>query len=235
VESASGSSATHQLSTMPTMVFFSVPTLTPSFTSEQVMRLTGLSRRRLNYWLDHGVISAEIDKARGRGHVRVWSFANLVEIRCAIWLREQISLQLLRAVVRKLRSGGLDTPLAEVRVGVIAPTSRHPKVVVQGQDGKWAEALSGQLVMMELLLPVGQFRSELDKAIVRDRRQRRAPGKIESRRGALGSTKVFAGTRIPVAAVQRLHEAGWDTKRIVEEYPGLTRRDIQVALSLEAG
>ena len=35
------------------------------FTSEQVMRLTGVSRRRLTYWLDHGIVSAEVDEARG--------------------------------------------------------------------------------------------------------------------------------------------------------------------------
>ena len=38
-----------------------------AFTSEQVMRVTGISKRKLNYWLDNGIISADIDEARGRG------------------------------------------------------------------------------------------------------------------------------------------------------------------------
>jgi uncharacterized protein (DUF433 family) len=203
------------------------------FTSEQVMRLTGVSRRRLTYWLDHGIVSAEVDEARGRGHIRLWSFANLLEVRVALWLRESVSLQLLGKIVRKLRQRGFASPLAELRVAVVRGRSAE-RVTIQEPDGTWGEPLSGQLVM-ELVLPLDRFSAEVAKAAERDRKLRRRAGAIEQHRGRLGSTPVFAGTRIPVAAVQRLLAAGWDASRIVAEYPGLTPADVRAAAERQAG
>jgi uncharacterized protein (DUF433 family) len=40
---------------------------------------------------------------------------------------------------------------------------------------------------------------------------------------------VFAGTRIPVATVQRYLEAGYDTAAILREYPSLTSADVEAA------
>jgi uncharacterized protein (DUF433 family) len=45
---------------------------------------------------------------------------------------------------------------------------------------------------------------------------------------------VLAGTRVPVAAIQRLDAAGWSVERIIDNYPGLTRRDVAVALKVKA-
>ncbi|MHB8290047.1 MAG: DUF433 domain-containing protein [Acidimicrobiales bacterium] len=59
-------------------------------------------------------------------------------------------------------------------------------------------------------------------------------GLIERRQGKLGSKSVFAGTHIPVETVVRLHSAGWDLKRILDNYPGLTAVDVKVTL-VEAG
>jgi uncharacterized protein (DUF433 family) len=202
-----------------------------AFTSDQVMRVTGISRRRLNYWLEHGIISADIDAAKGRGRVRLWSFENLLEVRVALWLRDRVSLQLLTKIVKSLRRRGYETPLATLVLAVVEPKSarRQSRVIFQDESGKWEEALSGQLVM-ELSLPVGAMRSELSSALDRDQRQRRKSGKIERQRGRLGSAPVFAGTRIPVGAVERLHAAGWSTKRILAEYPGLKVGDIRAAI-----
>jgi len=201
-----------------------------AFTTEQAIRLTGVSRRRLTYWLERGIVGAEADVIRGRRHVRLWSFTNLLEIRVALWLRDRVSLQYLGRVVHALRDHGLTTPLAEVRVAVVEAIGRKGlSIVVQGPDGAWEEPLSGQLVM-ELVLPLGRFREELSNAVERDRRQNRRPGQVEQHRGQLGSAAVFAGTRVPVAAVQRLHAAGWDTNRILAEYPALTATDVRAAL-----
>jgi len=52
----------------------------------------------------------------------------------------------------------------------------------------------------------------------------------------MGSVEVLAGTRVPVAAIRRVDAAGWSAERIVENYPGLTVRDVTVALKrLAAG
>ena len=49
------------------------------------------------------------------------------------------------------------------------------------------------------------------------------------RRGVQRSKPVFAGTRIPVAAVQRYLDAGYDTAAIIREYPSLTPEDVETA------
>ncbi len=202
------------------------------FSTEQVMRITGISRRRLDYWLEHRIVSADIDTSRGKRRVRLWTFENLLEVRVALWLRNVVSLQLLTKIVASLRRRGYSTPLATLTLRVVAPTSprRQSRVVFMDESGEWEEVLSGQLVM-ELTLPMGAMRDELEKAISRDERSRRKSGQIERRRGRLGSTPVFAGTRVPVSAVLTMHKAGWSTERILSEYPGLKTGDIRTAVA----
>jgi DNA-binding transcriptional MerR regulator len=208
-----------------------------AFTAEQVMRLTGISRRKLTYWLENGILAADVDAARGRGHVRLFSFRNLVEVRVALWLRDKVSLQLIRKIVRRLRTGGgPDQPLAELRFAVIEDRSgRRPprhEVIVQGPDGAWEQARSGQKVM-EITVPVRQFAEELREAAAKDRRRRRRTGQVERRRGVLGSATVLAGTRVPTKAIRSLRDAGYSVDRILRNYPGLTRKDVAAALADE--
>lgn len=208
-----------------------------AWTTEQVLRITGVSKRRLGYWLDKQIISADVDEARGRGRVRLWSFSNLVEVRVVMWLRDRVSLQLIGKIVSQLRDHGVDQPLSEVRFAVVdTGRSRRPTdVVVQRSDGSWETPIDGQVVM-EVVLPLERFADELRVASERDRAGRRQPGRVERRRGRMGSVEVLAGTRVPVAAIRRLDAAGWSAERIVENYPGLTVRDVTVALKrLAAG
>jgi uncharacterized protein (DUF433 family) len=204
-----------------------------AFTSDQVMRVTGISRRRLNYWLEHDIISADIDAAKGRGRVRLWSFENLLEVRVAVWLRERVSLQLLTKIVRSLRRRGYSMPLATLRLAVVEANKprRQARVIFQDEAGEWEEVFSGGQLVMEITLPVGAMRDELSKALDRDQRKRRKSGQIERQRGRLGSAPVFAGTRIPVSAVERLHKAGWSTQRILAEYPGLKPGDVRAVVA----
>lgn len=205
-----------------------------AFTTEQVLRITGVSRRKLSYWLERGIVSADVDEARGRGRVRLWSFHNLVEVKVALWLRERVSLQLIARIVELLRKEGYAQPLAEVRYAVVdtGKARRPTEVVVQHADGAWAVPVGGQIVF-EGVLPLAQFADELSRAADRDARARRRSGAVEQRRGVLGSTTVLAGTRVPTKAIARLHEAGWDEARILENYPDLTSADIRAALRVE--
>ncbi len=209
----------------------------PAFTSEQVMRVTGISKRKLNYWLDNGIISADIDEARGRGRVRLWSFQNLLEVRVALWLRDRVSLQLLRKIVGSLRKRGFEMPLADLRLGVVesANPRKRARIVFQTESGEWEEVFEGGQLVLRLTLPIKAMSDELAKAVERDQRQRRRAGQIEKRRGRLGSEPVFAGTRIPVTAVQRMHDAGWTSKMILAEYPSLKPKDVRAAVSRPRG
>jgi uncharacterized protein (DUF433 family) len=202
-----------------------------AWTTEQVLRITGVSKRRLGYWLDKGIISADVDEARGRGRVRLWSFANLIEVRVVVWLRDRVSLQLIGKIVGYLRKRGIEQPLSELRFAVVdtGRVRRPTDIVVQQADGSWETPIDGQVVM-EVVLPLERFADELRVASERDRARRRRPGRVERRRGRMGSVEVLAGTRVPVAAIRRLHAAGWSAARIIENYPGLTDKDIAVAV-----
>jgi uncharacterized protein (DUF433 family)/DNA-binding transcriptional MerR regulator len=205
------------------------------FSSIQVIRIAGISKRRLDYWIDKGIVTADIDRAQGRGRVRLFSFANLVEVRVAAWLRDKMSLQLIGKIVQRLRSDDTRLPLAEVTFGVIEDRTRgrpRHQVVVLRPDGVWEEWHSGQKIM-EITVPLSTFAEELRHSAEADRRRTRKVGKTEKRRGVLGSTEVVAGTRIPTSAIRSLHRAGYDLDRILESYPGLEPADIKAAIGAE--
>jgi uncharacterized protein (DUF433 family) len=210
---------------------------TAAFTSDQALRLTGASRRRLGYWVDTGLISPSIQRGEGRGRVRLFSFANLLELRTAVWLRDKVSLQLIRKIVQRLHEQGLDQPLSSVTFGVIEYQRKDGgssyDVVLQRADGQWEEwRRPGQLII-ELTVPIKTFVEELGKKIAADGARRTKVGKVERRRGVLGSTTVIAGTRIPTRAVWDLHEAGYSDRAILRSYPGLSKADVTAALAAE--
>ncbi len=212
------------------------PTLEGVFTSEQVLRIAGITRRRLDYWIEKGIITADIDRAKGRGRVRLFSFSNLLEVRVAAWLRDKVSLQLIGKIVRRLRAEDSARPLAEMTFGVVEGWSggrESHSVVVKRPDGTWEEWESGQKIM-EIVLPLGTFADELRHSAAAERRRTRRVGEVEHRRGTLGSSSVVAGTRIPTASIRRLHEAGQSVDEIVASYPGLDPDDVVAALAEEA-
>jgi len=205
------------------------------FTSQQVMRLSGITKRRLDYWIEKGIVTPDIDRARGRGRVRLFSFANLVEFRVAAWLRDKVSLQLIGKIVQRLRAEETLRPLARVTFAVIEDHVRgrpHHRVVVQQADGSWEEWHSGQKIM-EITVPLRTFEEELRRLAQEDRRRSRRVGKTERRRGVLGSAEVIAGTRVPTSSIWSLHEAGYNVERILDSYPGLEREDVLGAVEAE--
>ncbi len=213
------------------------------FTSNQVLRLTGVTKRRLDYWIHQDLVAPDISKARGRGTVRLFSFENLLEVRVAVWLRSKnVSLQLIRKIVAKLKKRGLDHPLSAVAFAVVEPPARYgrakparePDIVLQLEDGSWETGvLSGQKVM-EMALPLKRFRDELTQSVGEDRKRHKRVGRVERRRGVLGSTPVIAGTRIPVSAVWSLHKAGYTNVQILANYPGLEIGDVRAAIRRES-
>lgn len=205
------------------------------FSSQQVIRLAGITKRRLDYWIDKGIVTADIDRAEGRGRVRLFSFANLVEVRVAAWLRDKVSLQLIGKIVQRLRSEDARLPLAELTFGVVEDTVRgrpRHQVVVLGEDGVWEEWRTGQKIM-EITVPLKTFAEKLRQSAEADRRRSRRVGKTEKRRGVLGSAEVVAGTRVPTSAIWSLHEAGYSLQRILDSYPGLEPADVKAAIRAE--
>jgi uncharacterized protein (DUF433 family) len=210
-----------------------------AFTTDQVIRLTGLTRRKLEYWIETGVLTADIDLAKGRGRVRLFSFQNLIEARTAAWLRDKISLQLIRKIIVRLRGTGTSRPLASVRFGVIEFAGRSGadryEVVLERPDGGWESwRRPGQLIM-ELTVPIEAFAASLRAQAAADRAAKRRIARIERRRGVLGSASVVAGTRVPTMAIWNLHRAGMKAADIAAEFPGITVLDVRAAIEHEQG
>lgn len=205
-----------------------------SFTSEQVVDLTGVSRRKLGYWVQTGVIRPSVEHARGRGAVRLYSFQDLVEVRTAMYVRDLVSLQLIRRIVLNLRARGIEAPLASVRFGVFKEPDAEPFVVMQLPDGEWESVRRPGQLVMEIAVPLAELVKDLEDRIEARRERRGKIGKVERRRGTMGSTPVIAGTRVPTKAVWSLHQNGASTQEILDSYPGLHESDVRAALRVES-
>ena len=67
-----------------------------SFTSHEVVELTGITPRQLQWWDERGIVKAERD-----GHRRLYSFEDVAEIAVICELRRRgFSLQRMRKVIR---------------------------------------------------------------------------------------------------------------------------------------
>src|SRR6185503_20415676 len=87
------------------------------FSADVTHRVVGVTYRQLVYWDKTGLIRPSIQKARGRGSRRVYSFEDLVELRVvARLLAVSISLRAVRKVARYLRQHFTEVvrPLAQL-------------------------------------------------------------------------------------------------------------------------
>src|ERR1035438_8226483 len=88
------------------------------FSLGQLAILSGVKPRTLDHWAATGFLRPSIQKARGTGTKRVYSFSDAVAARVVKELRAAgVSLQSLRLVVSQLRKFQFtDQPLADLRL-----------------------------------------------------------------------------------------------------------------------
>jgi len=84
----------------------------PGFTSREAAQISGVPFFTVDYWDRSKFLKPSIARStgRGRGHGRLYSYADILRLRIARELREQhVSVQTLRHVVKRLgeRAGGL--------------------------------------------------------------------------------------------------------------------------------
>lgn len=200
-----------------------------AFTVDKVVRVTGLTRRQLQYWDEQGFIAPSLAHGHGRGHPRLYDFRDLVSLRVAADLRDQwgISLQQIRKVVVHLRTLDYERPLSQLQV-----FARQGELYFR-EAGSVRSARQPSQTLTTFTIPFEPLIHLLEAAVAElDARKR---GLIETRRGALGSKPLIAGTRIPVATVQRMAAAGLTQRRIREHYPDLTTADIRAAMGAGGG
>ena len=124
-----------------------------AYNVDTVLELTGLTARQIRYWDTTGLVSPSLQRAKGRGSKRLYSFEDLVELRTvARLLTAGVSLQRVRKVVDYIvRVRDVARPLSSLRFLVDGND-----VFVSSEDTRqWEDALrSGQIL---LIVPVDEI------------------------------------------------------------------------------
>jgi len=196
-----------------------------AFAEDHVERLTGVSRAQLHHWDKSGFyLPSFADKNRSTPFSRVYSFKDIVALRVLNSLRNQfnVSLQHLREASERLSHLAADK-WTGTRLWVL-----NKKVVWQEPgSGKPQEIISGQYVVPVVLEIVV---ADTIKAIAElNIRGLSKIGQIEKSRYIGHNAPVFAGTRIPVSAINRYFAAGYSVPEILKEYPDLSAADVEAA------
>jgi len=75
-----------------------------SFTTTEVSRIVGASRRQLAYWDETGLLSPSMRAASGKGSRRLYSLQDIIELKILLrLLKSPLSLQRIRTSFRFIR------------------------------------------------------------------------------------------------------------------------------------
>jgi uncharacterized protein (DUF433 family) len=200
-----------------------------AFTEEQVVRLTGVTRRQIRYWATDKFFVPSIKMEDEKlAALRLYSFRDLLCLKIISSLRNdrRVSFPELRKTKDRLSHLG-DDMWAKTTLYV------HRKKVVfdNPATGQKEEASTGQGVL-EIPLKVVTGRME-DAVRAMRRRNNESIGKIDQKRGKAQNQPVIAGTRIPVQNIQAFHKAGYSVSAIQAQYPILDIADISAAINFK--
>ena len=214
---------------IPSPPTLDISSVVAAFSEDQVESITGLSKGRLRYWAKTSFFSPSFVEDNPRmPYSRFYSFRDIVALRALEKLRvkDNVPLQHLRKVADELNH--LKTNLwADTKLYVF----NRRVVLVNHQTGVPEEVLSGQSVLSIVLEnAIRDTRTEIAKL---RQRSKDSIGKIQKRRFIVRNAWAVAGTRIAVSSIKRLHEDGYSVEQIIEEYPDLTREDVEAALKHE--
>lgn len=107
-----------------------------TFRGPEVCQLVGISYRQLDYWVRAGWVVPSVQGSPGRGHHRLWSERDLVELEAMGALADHGQVHHGAALVRAIRRSGLERGWA----------------VGRGED--WAVARSAEMAL-QMSLAVG--------------------------------------------------------------------------------
>jgi uncharacterized protein (DUF433 family) len=196
-----------------------------AFSEEQASALTHLSITRLRYWARTEFFAPSYVDANPGPYGRFYSFKDVVALRTLEMLRVRngVPLQHLRKVAEKLShlKDGLWTT-TKLRV------CNRKVVFDEPETGRPREVVSGQFVeeykLQEIIRETGSEIERLKERVADD------VGQVVTLRGVQRGALIVAGTRVPVASIQRLREDGYSVDQILNEYPRLERKDVEAAI-----
>ncbi|MHB8159236.1 MAG: MerR family transcriptional regulator [Thermoleophilia bacterium] len=140
-----------------------------AFNSKTACKLIGITRRQIGYWDETHLIKPSVQEAGGRGSVRLYSFADLVQLAVVKSLIGQgISLQKIRKSINYLKKNfpQIEKPLAQLKF----LTDGMTFFVLTSNNKEILNALAGGQLVLSIAL--GQIIENLKgevKSISQDR------------------------------------------------------------------
>lgn len=190
-------------------------------TRRSMAQIAGVSLAQLDYWAHTGLTVPRVDREFSpRNRVRLYDFRDALSVTVAAELKHRgVSLQHIRRIVEHLHARGYDRPLTELKFATLGG-----QVYFQHDDGTWEGGIQPDQLVLYQVLDLRPLNSRIRSVVDRVRED---SGRIEKRRGVLGSKPVFAGTRIPVDTVRRYLASGRSVDQVKGAYPDLTEPDIR--------
>ena len=135
-----------------------------TFNTKSISKITGLSKRQIDYWDTTHFIKPTVREASGYGSVRLYSFTDLIQLKVAKTLKDAgVTLQKIRKSLNFLRKhmSDIEKPLAALRFltdgeGIFVLTA-DKKIILDTLKG-------GQLVFA---IALGEIVQELNGEIKR--------------------------------------------------------------------
>jgi predicted RNase H-like HicB family nuclease/DNA-binding transcriptional MerR regulator len=143
------------------------------FSADVTRRVVGVTYRQLVYWDKTGLVRPSIQRARGRGSRRLYSFEDLVELRViGRLLAVNISLPSARKVARYLRQHFSEVvrPLARLSLltngkSVLVQTTDQSRLVDATADGQLAITVAVAPIVESLRERVAELRASRELVV----------------------------------------------------------------------
>ena len=149
----------------------------------QVCKIVGITYRQLDYWARTDLIRPSVADAKGSGSQRRYGYRDLLELKVIKSLLDAgVSLQSARRAIKTLHENvGGDLATANL---VLAGTHS----VLARSDGEIVDLLKGGQGVLNMILPLGGVKEELDAAIHELTGGQPAPADAASAPGAAASS-----------------------------------------------
>jgi len=146
-----------------------------NFNTNMVCKLTGLTKRQIDYWDRIHFIKPSVREASGYGSIRLYSFTDLVQLKVASTLKDKgLSVQKIRKSINYLKKAfpEVEKPLAEMRLITDGETIF---VLTEKKQVIFNTLSKGQMVMS---IAIGAIIEELKGEVEKIGRERKYKVKV---------------------------------------------------------
>lgn len=196
------------------------------FTLEMVGELTDTSESTLRRWLTDGLIVPSYANEPRVRYGRIFTDDDLLLVSALRALRAKgassSALRAASAQLRKTLASGVPRDHLELRAA-------HDNALLV-PSGAPSPAGDSQAIVLDL----ARLWSNVCRRIESREQREGLRGEITRHPSIANGEPIFAGTRVPVADVLALHEAGLSAAEILRQYPSLSEADITAALDQQA-